>query len=201
MRKLADEHNETEMQLPMRNSLMKKTLLMLGFMLLPTLAMAAPNFSGTWVLDNAVSDPNPYPLFWITRAAPQFYGRFKMLMTVHQNGDSMQVVDSERPVRNYTLNGEPQTRPTDTLLEKAVVTAKWQGDDLVIETTKPYGGMPGNITLKQTEEWSLSPDGKTLTVTITRDSAARQKTLKEVYNMTQSEEGKVLCSDGCIMTK
>ena len=70
----------------------------------------------------------------------------------------------------------------DTGIQKATVTASLQGDTLVIGTTQPYGGMPGNATLEVKEVWSLSPDGKILTITTTRTVPAVQKTFKQVYN-------------------
>ena len=68
-------------------------------------------------------------------------------------------------MHDYILDGSPHTRTTDTGIQKAEVTAKLQADNLVIETSEPFGGMPGNVTLKVKEVWSLSPDGKTLTIT------------------------------------
>ena len=177
---------------------MKKTLLMIGLMLLPTVAMAAPAFTGTWLRNSSKSDPDPYPLYWITRPGPGFHGRaFKYLMYVSQKGDTLQVTDPEHPVRNYTLDGKPHSRTTDNMMAKAVIIANVQGNDLVIDTTQPYGSMPGNVTLQQKEVWSLSPDGKTLTITITRQSPARTKTLKEVFDRAQGKDD-TLCSAGCV---
>lgn len=178
---------------------MKKTLMMLGLMLLPTVAMAAPNFSGTWLRNGAKSDPDPYPLYWITRAGPEFHGRnFKYYMYVSQKAATLQVSDPEHPVRNYSLDGKPHSRITDNMMAKAVVTAAMQGNVLKIDTTQPYGSMPGNVTLQQKEIWSLSPDGKTLTITITRESPARTETLKEVFDRTQGMDD-TLCSAGCVV--
>ena len=67
-------------------------------------------------------------------------------------------------------------------MEKAAVTAILQGDTLVIGTTRPYGGMPGNVTLQVKEVWSLSPDGKALTVTTTHTSPAAEKTFRQIFN-------------------
>jgi hypothetical protein len=60
--------------------------------------------------------------------------------------------------------------------------------------------MPGNVTLKVKEAWSLSPDGKTLTITTTRDIPARHQEYKEVYTRTQDQSG-TICSDGCVTRK
>jgi hypothetical protein len=80
------------------------------------------------------------------------------------------------------LDGKPHTMPTATGIQKATVTAKGEGDTLVISTAQPYGGMPGNVTLDIKEVWALSPDGKTLTITTTRNSAATKTVTKQIYN-------------------
>jgi hypothetical protein len=42
--------------------------------------------------------------------------------------------------------------------------------------------MPGNVTLQVKEVWSLSSDGKTLTITTTHTSPAAEKTFRQVFN-------------------
>jgi hypothetical protein len=196
---------------------MKKQLLMLGMILLPTLAMAAtPDFSGTWARDSASSDPVPDLSYWMTRVAPPAPrppggaaaaggGQRPaplVLLIVHQDAKTLHVVDSQSLIHEYTLDGDgsPHTKPMDTGIQKAEVTAKLQADNLVIETTGPFGGMPGNVTLKVKEVWSISPDGKTLTITTTRDIPARHQEYKQVYTRTQAQPG-TICSDGCVVPK
>jgi hypothetical protein len=186
-------------------SLMKKQLLMLGMIFLPTLAMAAaPDFNGTWAKDSAKSDPVPNQMYWMTRVAPAPRGGGgaqrgpEVVMTIHQDAKSLHQAESQSIVRDYTLDGKAHTRATDTGIEKAAVTAQLQGDNLVIETTEPFGGMPGNATLKIKEVWSLSPDGKTLTIMTTRALPAKQETYKQVYNRTQDQSG-AMCSAGCVV--
>ena len=203
---------------------MKRQLLMLGMILLPTLAMAAtPDFSGTWARDSANSDPVPDLAYWMTRVAPpppRAPGGASaaggaaaggggaqrpapvVLLTVHQDAKTLHVVDSQSAIHEYTLDGDgsPHAKPMDTGIQKAEVTAKLQADNLVIETSGPFGGMPGNVTLKVKEVWSLSPDGKTLTVATTRDIPARHQEYKQVYTRTQAQPG-TICSDGCVVRK
>ena len=179
---------------------MKKQLLMLGMIFLPAMAMAAPDFNGTWALDKTASDRAPNDMYWLTRSGPTMgggRGNAEVLMTVQQNGKTLQVSDSQHPMREYAVDGSSHTRATDTGIQKATVNANWQGDNLVIDTTEPYGGMPGNAILKVKEVWSLSPDGKTLTITTSRDVPAKQQTYKEVYTRTQAN-GAELCSAGCV---
>jgi hypothetical protein len=81
-------------------------------------------------------------------------------MTVQQDANSLQVTEPQGGIRKYALDGEPHNSVMETGVAKAVVTASLQGDTIVIGATEPYGGMPGNVELKVTEVWSLSPDGK-----------------------------------------
>ena len=192
---------------------MKSRLLILGMIFLPALAMAAtPDFSGTWAKDAASSDPVPDLSYWMTRVAPASAPGPRpgggqrpapvVLLTVQQDAKALHVVDSQSLIHEYTLDadGSPHTKATDTGIQKAEVTAKLQADNLVIETSEPFGGMPGNVTLKVKEVWSLSPDGKTLTIVTTRDMPARHQEYKQVYTRTQPQPG-TICSDGCVVRK
>lgn len=183
---------------------MKKHLLMLGMILVPALAMAAqPDFNGAWVRNAAGSDPVPNQMYWLTRSGNTMgggggRGNQQVTLNIHQQGNTLQVSQSNMIQRDYTLDGKPHTRPTDTRIQKATDTATLQGDSLVIDTAEPYGGMPGNATLNIKEVWSLSPDGKTLTITTARDVPARQEKYKEVYTRAQAQPG-AICSAGCIV--
>jgi hypothetical protein len=173
----------------------RHTLMALGMAVfgLPVLALAAPDFSGSWVQDSK-SERVPDPM-WLTRATPGGRGGGgraggpggrgsapDAMLTVQQDANSLQITDGAGAMHKYTLDGKPSMKATETEMAKASVTASVQGDTLVIGTTRPYGGMPGNVTLQVKEVWSLSPDGKTLTITTTHASPATIKTYKRVYN-------------------
>jgi hypothetical protein len=168
------------------------TLMVLGmvFFGLLVFGIAAPNFSGSWARDNAKSDPVPDPLMLSRPTTPAGggggrgggRGNAEAVMTVQQDANSLQVTSPQGAINKYTLDGKPLTRATESGIAKAVVTASFQGDTLVIATTQPYSGMPGNVTLQMKEVWSLSPDGKVLTVTTTRAIPALEQTYKQVYN-------------------
>jgi hypothetical protein len=184
---------------------MTKLFVTLGMTLLPTLALAAgPDFNGTW-LRSAGSDPTPNLMYWTTREATEGRGgggqrNPETILTIKQDGTSMRVAESASIVRDYTLDGKPHTRETDTRIQKAVVTARIEGDGVVIETTQPFGGMPGNATLSVKSVWSLSSDGKTLTITTTRDIPARKQSYKTVYTKTEAQQG-AMCSAGCVVAR
>jgi hypothetical protein len=177
---------------------MKKHLMMMVAAALfgwPAFSIAAQDFSGSWVRDNAKSDPAPNTNYWLTRE-PNSGGAAgggrgggggrgapaPIVMTVQHNANSLTVTSPSGAVQKYTLDGKPFSKPTDTGVAKAVVSASTQGDTVVIMTTQPWGGMPGNASLEIKEVWSLSADGKVLTVTTNRNTPALQNSFKTVYN-------------------
>ena len=186
----------------MKNTCMKKQILIavgVAIFSLPFVAAAAPNFSGSWLKDNANSDPVPNAMYWLTRepnsggaagggragalGGARGGGRGpQIVMKVQQDANSLQVTQQQTGVvQKYNLDGKPFTMPMDTRIQKASVTASVQGDAVVITSTEPWGGMPGNVGLEVKETWSLSADGKTLTVTTTRSDPAVKKSYKQVY--------------------
>ena len=165
---------------------MKKQLMIalgLAALSLPALAAAA-DFSGTYVRDAKASDANYFPLYWITRdfIAPGGGGG-ETVVVVKQTPSSLQITDPARAIRNLPLDGQPHVVTAETGVVKQTVTASVQGDNLVVATVMPYAGMPGGITLNANDTWSLSRDGKVLTVTTVRSTpAAPRETSKQVYN-------------------
>jgi hypothetical protein len=164
------------------------------------LLIAAQNFSGGWVRDNAKSDPAPNNQYWLTRepnsggagggggrgggggGRNNGGGAQAAVTTVQQDANTLTVTIPSGVVQKYMLDGKPFSKPTDTGVAKAMISATAQGDTLVITTTQPWGGMPGNASLEIKEVWSLSPDGKVLTVTTHRNTPALQNSYKTVYN-------------------
>jgi hypothetical protein len=157
---------------------------MLIAVLLPATSFAQPDFSGTWVRDAAKSDVVPNTMYWLTRGVDAGGGRGRTTQTVievQQSAGRMQVTDPARPLRTLMLDGKPHAVPTDTGIQMATVIAALHAETLTVATTQPFGGMPGNSTLRITETWSLSPDGKVLTVRTERDLPALRQTFNEIY--------------------
>lgn len=110
---------------------------------------AAPNLSGNWMLNLTKSQYGQFP-------APEVMMRQidhkdpVLSMATYQKGGQGEVTTSLK----YTTDG------------KAVVngenkgSAHWESDKLVIESSRDYQG----TKLTQHEEWTLSADGKTLTI-------------------------------------
>jgi hypothetical protein len=171
---------------------MKKNMLkvlVLALAGLPVAAMAA-DFSGAWARDASQSEPAAHSPYWLSGPGaaqnPGFGRGGEQIMTVKQTGTSFEVTmppgsPLQGSVQKYTINGKTVTQKTDTWVAQTSVTAGMQGNDLVITTVQPYGGMPGNATLEQKDVWTLSPDSKTLTITTTRTLPAGTKTTKQVF--------------------
>lgn len=165
---------------------MKKTLMMtmLAAAMLPAMAMAA-DVTGAWVRD-AKSDPRPDTMYWLTRSPPGGGGgpnqNAEFVLTVKQDAANLVVTNPQLRYRSVSLDGKPHTVKTDTGIQSATVTAVNSANALEITTVQPFGGMPGNASLTVKESWTLSPDGKVLTVTTTRSSPARTSTDKQIYN-------------------
>lgn len=117
-------------------------------------AAAAPNFTGTWKLNLSKSDygqmPPPSSMTQtVTHEEP------KLKVAVKQSRDQG---DLEWEA-NYTTDGKESVNEIMGNPMKSV--AKWDRDALVIETKGSFGDNEFTITAR----WTLSEDGKTLTIT------------------------------------
>ena len=164
---------------------MKTFLLTMAVVLLPAISFGEPNFSGTWVRDSAKSDIVPNTMYWLTRGVDAGGGRGRntqLVVEIQQTAGRIEITDPARPPRTLWLDGKPHSVPTDTGLQTSTVTAAVTGETLTVSTTQPFGGMPGNSILKVTETWSVSPDGKVLTVKTERELPALRQTFTEIFN-------------------
>jgi hypothetical protein len=133
---------------------MKKCFIVVAAFAMTFLAaqsQAAANFSGDWKLNLAKSDYGPVP-------APEFMTRTikhddpVLQMSTHQKGAQGETTTALK----YTTDGKPVENTTPP----SKGSAKWDGDKLVIDSVRDFQG--GD--LKFHEVWSLSPDGKVLTI-------------------------------------
>ncbi|MBK9163378.1 MAG: hypothetical protein IPM21_05595 [Acidobacteria bacterium] len=138
-------------------------------------AQKAPNFAGTWTLDKERSELNER-----TRIET-------MKMTVAQTADSLEVAtETKRSAPEgggrggmgggrfgggdgkftYSLTERETTTEQATPRGPVPVTlsAKLEGATLKLTQKRTFSGQMGEITATSSEEWSLSADGKTLTV-------------------------------------
>jgi hypothetical protein len=135
------------------NKLPLLTLLLAFGSLSTEAAQPAPNLSGEWKLNPAKSFYGAFP-------APQVMVRKvkhsdpSLAMSTYQKGAQGEVTSE----LNYTTDGKLSVNKMQG--GEARGTAKWEGAKLVIESAREVQG----ATLKSRETWSLSADGKTLTI-------------------------------------
>ncbi len=122
---------------------------------LPGAAQDKPNFSGTWKLNAAKSDYGPIP-------APE-----KLQRTIKHSDPDLNISTTQTGQQGesttelvYTTDGKPVTNKTPR--GEVTGNAKWDGNVLVIASKREMQG--AEITTN--ERWTLSEDGKMLTIVI-----------------------------------
>jgi len=116
-------------------------------------AQAKPNFSGTWKLNTAKSDFGAMPAP-DSRTDKITHDDPALTDSLTQSGQ-MGEVNAEL---KYSTDGKETTNTVRGNEVKS--TAKWEGDELAIAGKAQFNG--ADVTL--TDRWSLSADGKTLTI-------------------------------------
>ena len=134
---------------------MRKTLVLLvafaaTFFLLEVRAQAAGrSLSGVWKLNGAKSDYGKFPApLSVTRKIT--HNDPKLVISTTQTGPQGDVTSN----LVYTTDGK------ESVNGDSKGTAQWIGDKLMVDSSREFQG----ATLKQKEIWTLSADGKTLTV-------------------------------------
>jgi hypothetical protein len=137
-------------------------------------AQSKPDFSGTWTLDTAKSDP-----------APQGRGGGGMgagSVTIKQTGTELAVTSEGRQgpqTMTYKLDGSESSNEVmgrggaQTVKSKA----KWDGATLVIDTTRDFQGM--SITTHEVRR--LDNGGKEMIVETTAQTPQGEQKRKVVY--------------------
>ena len=131
-----------------------KALVTAAFVLLGIPVDAAgSNLSGEWKLNLVKSNYGmfPAPLSMTRRIA---HNDPKLIFSTKQTGAQGEVTSHWA----YTTDGKESVNKSPSGESKGV--AQWIGDKLTIESSRAAQG----ATLKQKDIWTISPDGKTLTV-------------------------------------
>jgi hypothetical protein len=148
-------------------------------------AQAQPQLAGTWMLDPAQSqfpthgDKGPGGA---DAQAPQP----KIKLVVEQQGNAVKVTRTmvmgtrERSMtETYVTDGTDQAEPGH---HGSVVTrAAFDGDRLVVTETHSMKGDQGDRTMSRQSIWTLSPDGKVLTIDTTMHTPRGDRNIKSVY--------------------
>ena len=143
----------------MRSSTIRQTIRISSLTLLTVAlglvqAQAKSDFSGTWKLNVTKSDFGPMPppetgVQKITHQDPTI--KANISTTGGPQGDMTYDI-------NYSTDGKESVNKVGDNEFKS--TANWEGDELVINTKGSFGG--NDFTSK--DRWTLSADGKTLTI-------------------------------------
>lgn len=144
-------------------------------------AAAKPNFAGTWSLDTAKSECGQR-------------GCNAETLTVKQDGDKIDVErkfttqQGDRTTNDSYVADNKEGDFTMQMMgnsQKGKRTVKWSADGGALEIKEtasiqtPDGG---TANIESTSKWSLSGDGKTLTIEQTRVSPRGTQTTKRVFN-------------------
>jgi len=154
---------------------MKRSVLFVGLLVLGlvAVAVAAADFSGTWVINKEKSDvpmgrggqPGVVP---DTTLTIQQSGNNLTIATKTMRGDQEMTMESK-----YTLDGKESKNAMGRGGE-AVSKASVKGDTIAIETTMDMGRGP----MTSNAVYALSEGGKVLTITTTRND----RTTKQVFD-------------------
>jgi hypothetical protein len=142
-------------------------------------ASAKVNFSGTWVLDAAKSEG--------------LRGPSSVTMTVKQDGDKLDVTrkitdqQGDRTTSDtYTADGKEGEFTMQMMgnSQKGKRTVKWSADGstLEIKETATIERQGQTFDIETVSKWSLSADGKTLTVDQSRTTPQGTQASKRVFN-------------------
>jgi len=143
------------------------------------------NFSGTWILDKSKSDVSQFIGVGEDAEKTQNAG---MTMVVDQQGASLRVTrilktqgDERKEIHTYKIDGN-ETTNTGFRGETVVARAFWEGDKLVVVSTRTKRVLMKDISAESRGVWSLSPDGKTLTIAAQVNSPRGEQRVRAVYD-------------------
>jgi len=143
------------------------------------------NFSGTWILDKSKSDVSQF--IGVGEDAEKTQNA-SMTMVVDQQGASLRVTrilktqgDERKEIHTYKIDGN-ETTNTGFRGETVVARAFWEGDKLVVVSTRTKRVLMKDISAESRGVWSLSPDGKTLTIAAQVNSPRGEQRVRAVYD-------------------
>jgi hypothetical protein len=157
------------------------TLLLLGLGVVA--AQAEPQFSGAWVLDRAQSQ---FPTHTRQKGPDAQTQPPVITLTVEQQGTTLKVT------RIRTM-GTHARSTTDTLIAdgtdqsrrgyggEIVTRAAFEGDRLVVTQTHVKKSEQGDRTMSRQSTWTLSPDGRVLTIDTTMHGPRGDHAMGTVY--------------------
>jgi hypothetical protein len=152
------------------------------FLALPSLvlAQAKTDFSGTWTLDEAKSDPAPARAGGGGRGGGRMGGAPATAMTIKQTGTDLSMDRTTAQGAQtvvYKLDGSESKNTIG--MGPATSKAVWDGPRLVITTNQTVQGRGGEITIDSKDIYSVQ--GNILTIETTRTTPAGEQKRKLIY--------------------
>ena len=137
-------------------------VLLICFVTLPAYAANPPDFSGRWVFNPGKSkNIGMMSDMKLTETVKQSPASVDVATEVTFQGNNQQTTTHYDLTGKAAANDSPMAGPSETV-------SKWEGEKLVATWTS-VGAVAATKTVR-TEIWSLSPDGKTMTVESVRGS-------------------------------
>ena len=148
-------------------------------------AQAEPQFAGSWVLDRSQSqlpthEGHGQKAPEAQRQPPQ------VTLVVAQQGNTLKIT------RTFAM-GTREHSTTDTIVAdgsdrteqgyrgNVTVRSAFEGDRLIITHTRTKKTDQGDQTMSRQSVWTLSPDGRVLTIDTTMHSPRGDRAMKTVY--------------------
>jgi hypothetical protein len=158
-------------------------------LLLCAIALAAVqgkvNFSGVWILDKSQSDA--HQLTGIRGGAGNGQDA-SLSMVIEQQGTTLKVTrtlkaegEEKTETHIYKTDGT-ETTNTGFRGESVATKASWDGDKLLVSSTRTVMVLIKKVTVQSKGVWSLSPDGKTLTIDVTLETPRGEQHVKGVFH-------------------
>jgi hypothetical protein len=138
------------------------------------------------MLDKAQSDVSQ--LIMGPGENPEKARNASMTMVVEQQGTYLKVTrivtipgEERREIHTYKTDGG-ETTNTGFRGETVVARAFWEGDKLVVVSTRTWRVLLKDIAAETRGVWSLSPDGKILTIAAQVNSPRGEQRIKAVFD-------------------
>jgi hypothetical protein len=145
------------------------------------LGFMSPDFSGNWIGDVSRTDS----ISGFANGKAEITKKNLVVMVVRQHGVDLDIEsdwsNGSATKRSYILDGNEHSSLEESG-NAMIYQAKLNGDQLLIQATRKINTPFGNVEIPTKEEWVLSADQHTLTVTTTTTTTQfGSRTQKQTY--------------------
>lgn len=155
-----------------------------GFLLLPVLVVGAfdgTDFSGTWALNRDKSEMGGMGRRGGRRGGGGRGGGMggAMDLVIAQDGNTVNVTQGGMDY-SFQIGGDAVT--VEGRRGNMTIQAKWDGTQLIVNRTSERETPRGSMKIEETQVWSLSEDGQTLTQEVEANTPRGTQTRKLVFD-------------------